>query len=103
MSCKVDFPTTPEAFVSYHEAMMGHAFPPSIRVVLAEYVEFLNIAFEEGRAGKEQTLIRMDDIQAFYSSRGEMGFLSRDHIRDFFQWVCDWCDRAYQAGKELEK
>lgn len=24
MSCKVDFPTTPEAFISYHEAMRSH-------------------------------------------------------------------------------
>lgn len=100
MNNPITFPVTPEAFIAYQESGIGRDLKPVERELLTEYVEFINMSFEDGRGGKKQDLIDMGEVKDFFPSRGHANILSLPHIQHFFKSMCYWCDVAFQAGRK---
>ena len=53
--------------------------------------------YQEGVEGDEHT-ISLEDVETLYREREHDASFSR--AARIWEYVCWWCDKAYQAGKE---
>ena len=93
----ITFPTTTEAFIAYQEAGTGRKLERFERDLSAVVVELINVSYQEGMEGSTHT-VSMEDVEAFFQKKGkEETFRKMAWIWEF---ICWWCNQAYQAGKE---
>ena len=96
----ITFPTTTEAFIAYQEAGTGRKLGGFERDLAALVVELTNISYQEGAEGRTHT-VSMEDVETFFQERDrEAAFHKMARI---WESICWWCDKAYQAGREVSR
>ena len=92
----IPFPTTTEACIAYQEAGTGRKLDGFKQDLAAVIVELINISYQEGAEGRTHTAT-MEDVEAFFQERDREAVF---HKR-IWECICWWCNKAYQAGKEV--
>ena len=90
----ITFPTTPEAFTAYQEAVIGRELDDFEREFAAVVVELVNTSYQEGVDGDENT-ITMKLVREFHKERGQ----NPDLFIHTWESICWWCDKAYERGQ----
>lgn len=92
---ELDFPVTPEAFISYQEELTGRELPEGVREAVEAWLPNINTAYEDGRhidgAALLEDLTVMDGLIAHH---GECTTLSR-----FLKTTQLWIAYAWKRGR----
>lgn len=96
----ITFPTTAEAFIAYQEAGTGRKLNGLERDVAAEIADLINISYQEGMEGRTHT-VSLEKVETF--TQGTCQEDTAHKLARIWESVCWWCDKAYQAGKEISQ
>ena len=92
----ITFPTTPEAFIAYHEERTGRKLEGFERSLASTVVELANFSYQEGIDGDAKT-VTTDDAETFFRERGREAEFTR--LAHTWESISFWCEIAYQAGR----
>ena len=96
----ITFPTTTEAFIADQEAGAGRKLNGLERDVAAEIADLINISYREGIEGRTHT-ISLENVETFVSEQDQEDTAQK--LAWLWESICWWCDKAYQAGKEVSQ
>ena len=92
----ITFPTTPEAFITYQEQLVGRELSEKEQGLTAAWVEVLNLSYEGGL--RQDCAALEEDISKLKE------FMSRhgDHagVHKFFEACRVWMVEAWKQGAE---
>lgn len=92
---EITFPTTPEAFITYQEQLIGQALSEKEKGVTVAWIEAFNLVYEGGlkqdRAVLEEGLSKLNE---FMARHGEHAW-----VHKFFEACKVWMVEAWTQGK----
>lgn len=102
---KMKFPMDAETCITFCEVAAGAPLSPDLRRRLAEQVEAVNAAYENGRKGEPTTFYPLEGDQLEAQVEQLMGSYppalgSPDEVRHFARTLWTLCTKAWEQGRQ---
>ena len=98
----ITFPTTTEAFIAFQEASTGRTLDTWEKDFSAELAELANLAFDDGKAGRERFDI-LAYSEDYFTNNDHADLLQGAGVQHILKMMDLWSRTAYQAGKEVSQ
>ena len=98
----ITFPTTTEAFIAFQEASTGRTLDTWEKDFSVYLTELANLAFDDGKAGRERFDI-LAYSEDYFTSNDHADLLQGTGVQHILKMMDLWSRTAYQAGKEVSQ
>lgn len=95
----ITFPTTTESFIAFQEASTGRTLDTWEKDFSVELTELANLAFDDGKAGRERFDI-LAHSEDYFTSNSHADLLQEPGVQHILKMMDLWSRTAYHAGKE---